>query len=103
MFMVKGAVGRVLSDKLLDGPDIVDCSMSPDQGGSSEELTSGFGMSYRLTNIGLTKAFFNFRQEAEPFDRVLKGSRIRKSLDNLQDLLLDRFGDHRNHFVRLAL
>ena len=71
--------------------------------GSSTNLTNGLGVRHRLTGIGLTKAFLDFCQEAEAFDRILKSGRIRKPLHNLKDLLLDCFGGHCNHLVRLAL
>ena len=59
--------------------------------------------SNRFPSIGLTKTFLNFRQETEPFDSIFKGSRIRKTLHNLKDFLLDPFSGHRNHLVRLGL
>ena len=65
------------------------------------EKTGGVGD--RFTSIGLTNIFFDFLQKAEPFDGILKGGRIRKSLDNLQDLLFHRFSGHDNHLVRSAL
>ena len=96
-------MGRGLSDELPDGLDIVDCSMSPDLGESSKELTNDLGVGNRLTSIGLTNTFFDFRQEAEPFDGILKGGRIRKSLDNLKDFLFHRFSGHRDHLICLVL
>jgi len=69
----------------------------------STDLTNGLGVGNRLARIRLAKAFLDFCQEAEPFDRILKRSGIRKPLHNLKDLLLDRFSGHRNHLVHLAL
>ncbi len=60
-------------------------------------------MRHQITSIGLTKAFFNFRQEAEPFDCILKGGRFRKSLDDLKNLLFHRFSGYRDHLIRLVL
>ncbi|MDE3042279.1 MAG: hypothetical protein KGJ82_17125, partial [Nitrospirota bacterium] len=71
--------------------------------GSSTDLLNSLGVGNRLTNIRLTKAFLNFCQETEPFDRILKRGIIRNPLHNLKYLLLDRFSSHRNHLVRLAL
>lgn len=56
-----------------------------------------------LARIGLTKAFLDFRQEAESFNRILKRSSIRKPLHNLKDLLLDCFGGHCDHLIRFVL
>ena len=63
----------------------------------STNLTNCLGVGNRLARIGLAKAFLDFRQETEPFHRILKRGRIRKSLDNLKDLLLHRFNRHRNY------
>ena len=54
---------------------------------------------YSLPRIGLAKAFISFRQEAKPFDCILKRGGIRKPLHDLKELLLDRFGSHRNHLM----
>ena len=67
------------------------------------ELKNGFGVGNRLPSIGLAKAFLDFCQEAEPFNGILEGSRIGKSLDNLKDLLLHRFSGHRDHLTRFVL
>ena len=77
----------------------------PGKGGERlfREQENGLGMGNGLTSIGLTKALLDFRQEAEPFDRVLKRGRIRKPLHNLKDLLFHRFSGHRNHLIRLVL
>jgi len=71
--------------------------------GSSTDLTNSLGVGNRLSRIGLTKAFLDFCQEAEPFDRIFKGGGIRKPLHNLKNLLLDRFSGHDNHLVRFVL
>ncbi len=65
----------------------------------STNLKNGLGVGNRVARIGLAKAFLNFRQETEPFDGILKGSRIRKSLDNLDDLLFYRFSSQDNHLM----
>ena len=72
-------------------------------GGSSTDLTNGLGVGNCLARIGLTKAFFNFRQEAEPFDSILKRGGIRKPLHNLKDFLLDRFSGHRITSFQLGI
>ena len=69
----------------------------------STNLTNGLGVGNRLSRIRLAKAFLDFCQEAEPFDRILKRSRIRKSFHDLKDLLLDCFSGHRDHLIRLTL
>jgi hypothetical protein len=65
----------------------------PDKGGERlfTDLANGLGVGNRLSSIGLTKTFLNFRQETEPFDGILESGRIRKSLDNLKDFLFHRF------------
>lgn len=64
---------------------------------------SGLGVGNRLSRIGLTEAFLNFRQEAESFDGIFEGGGIGKPLHNLKDFLLDRFGGHRDHLFRFVL
>jgi hypothetical protein len=53
----------------------------------------------RLPRIGLAKTFFDFSQEAEPLDRILKRGRIRKPLDSLKDFLFDRLSSHDIHLT----
>jgi hypothetical protein len=69
----------------------------------STDLTNGLGVGDRLARIALTKAFLDFRQETEPFDRILKCGGIRKPLHSPNDFLFDGFSGHRNHLVRFIL
>ena len=73
----------------------------PDKGGERlfTDQENGLCVGSRLTSIGLTKAFLDLCQEAEPFDRILKGGSIRKSLNNLKDLLFHCLSGHDKHLM----
>lgn len=77
----------------------------PDGGGERlfADQGNGLGVGDCLPSIGLAKAFLDFRQETEPFDRILKRGGIRKPFHNLKNLLLDRFSGHCDHLIRFIL
>ncbi len=67
------------------------------------DLTNGFGVGDCLARVGLTEAFFDFRQEAEPLDGIFERGCIGKLLDRVKDLLFHRFNGHRGHLIRFIL